>query len=88
MILLSLMTYLLSNLKELNLNPLNYGLYLPSIGPGKHGQFMNDSSLLMDYALEGNVPRLEVITTPCILLYSCSIQSNHLLVICQFYTHG
>lgn len=48
------------SLQELTLNPLNYGLYLPATGKGKMGKFMNDSNLLIEYALEGKVPKLEV----------------------------
>lgn len=47
-------------LQELTLNPLNYGLYLPATGKGKLGKFMNDSQRLIEYALEGKVPKLEV----------------------------
>ncbi len=45
------------------MNPLNYGLYFPSTGRENHGKFMVDSNLLIDYALEGNVPKLEVSAT-------------------------
>jgi len=58
-------------LQELKLNPLNYSLYIPASGQGRMGKFMVDSHLLIDYALAGNVPKLEVSAwQPLILLNS------------------
>lgn len=47
-------------IQELPGDPLNYSLYLPSSGSGKLGKYMDDGLLLSNYALQGNIPKLEV----------------------------
>ena len=71
--------YLCNDLQELPGDPLNYSLYLPSSGSGKLGKYMDDGLLLSNYALQGNIPKLEV-GSPVhhysiimmLLLYTCS----------------
>ena len=46
--------------QDLPKDPLNYSLYLPASGDGKLGKFMDDGYLLSHYAMQGNIPRLEV----------------------------